>query len=257
MDNHELNLLQQESEKPIEQIDEELVREIWITLEQRKPEPLEKNAAAEAAAEKYRAGCKKSPDRKRKTWAQVFVIAAALCLLLTAIPRATGESLLVEFLQKVRADVVAFFHPDDGDNRHIPNNAIEHPGLEELRQEVLKHGVTVPVVPTWIPEGYELIELQSKEYPSKAKIVASFECNNQAIVFYYDIYVQSVTHEYIKDDIEYEKVEVAGIKHYIYTNNETHFALWDRDNVKCSIVVDCQEENLVTILNSIYNMEDQ
>ena len=75
-------------------------------------------------------------------------------------------------------------------------------------------------------------------------------------MFYYDVYTYSVTHEFQKDQTECTEYESAGIIHKIYTNNGKQFALWDRENVKCSIVVDCQEENLIMILDSIYNMED-
>lgn len=258
LDTHQLNLLlQREAEKPVSQIDEALVRSAWMTLEQREVEPLPVDPTVEVACAKYRAGCPKSFGGKARMWIHLCVIAAALCLILTAIPRASGESLLVEFFQKVRSDVVAFFKPSQTDNRHIPNGIIEHPGLEELRQTVENCGVTVPVVPTWIPEEYELIELKADYFPSKTRIVANFETSNQTIVFYYDIYTHSVTHEFHKDETEYIEYESAGIIHKIYTNNGKQFALWDRDNVKCSIVVDCQEENLIMILDSIYNMEDQ
>lgn len=257
LDTHQLNLLlQREAEKPVSQIDEALVRSAWMTLEQREAEPLPVDPMVEAACAKYRAGCPKSFGGKARMWIHLCVIAAALCLILTAIPRASGESLLVEFFQKVRADVVAFFHPNDKDNRLITDYKIEHPGLEELRQTVENYGVTVPVVPTWIPEEYELIELKTESGPSKTRIVARFETDNQTVAFYYDIYAHSVTHEFQKDESEYQKFEAASIIHKIYTNNGKQFALWDRDNVKCSIVVDCQEENLTKILDSIYNMED-
>ena len=257
LDTHQLNLLlQREAEKPVSQIDEALVRSAWITLEQREAEPLPVDPMVEAACAKYRAGCPKSFGGKARMWLHLCVIAAALCLILTAIPRASGESLLVEFFQKVRADVVAFFHPNDKDNRHIPDGMIEHPALEELRQTVENCGISVPVVPTWIPEEYELIELKTEKFPSKTKVSACFMTNNKEILIYYEFYEISVTHEFYKDDMEYRKFEAAGTEHHIYTNNEKQFALWDRENVQCSIVVDCQEENLTKILDSIYNMED-
>ena len=256
MDTHALNqLLQQEAEKSVSQIDEALVRAVWMTLEQREAEPLPDGPEVQAAREKYRAGCRK--PAKKKWVLRICVAAAVLCLLLTAIPRASGESLLVEFFQKVRADVVAFFHPDEKDNRLISDYEIVHPGLEELRQTVEDCGISVPIVPSWIPEEYELVELKTEEFPSKTQITARFETDSQTIMLYYDIYAQSVTHEFVKDEAGCVEHESTGIIHKIYTNNGKRFALWDRDNVKCSIVVDCQEEDLTKILDSIYNMEDQ
>ena len=259
MDTHELNLLlQQEAAKPPAQIDEELVRRLWMALEQREAELLPEDPAVQAAQDKYRAGCKTVPRRKPNRWVlRTCVAAAALCLLLTAIPRASGENLLVEFFKRVREDVVAFFRADEEDNRLLNDDEMEHPGLEELRKTVEECGISVPVVPSWIPEQYDLTELKTIEYPSKIRIFSQFAVESKTLIIAYEIYSISVTTEYFKDEAECTEYESSGIIHKIYTNNGKQFALWDRENVKCSIVVDCQEENLIMILDSIYNMEDQ
>lgn len=259
MDTHELNLLlQQEAAKPPAQIDEELARQIWMALEQREAEPMPDDPAVQAAQDKYRAGCKTVPRRKPNRWVlRTCVAAAALCLLLTAIPRASGENLLVEFFKRVREDVVAFFRRDEEDNRLQPDYEMQHSGLEELRKTVEEYGVTVPVVPSWIPEEYELIELKTEQFPSKNRVISHYSAENKTIILAYEIYGVSTTTEFIKDAFEYNSFEFDGIKHYIYTNNEKQYALWERDNVQCSIVADCREETLREILASIYNMEDQ
>lgn len=260
MDTHALNLLlQQEVQKPAAQIDEELVRSIWMTLEQREVQPMPDDPAVQAARYKYLAGCeKKMSGRKTKHWVlRACVAAAVFCLLLTAIPRASGENLLVEFFKRVREDVVAFFRRDEEDNRHFPDDMIEHLGLEELRETVENYGVSVPVVPSWIPEEYELKELKTESSPSEIKISACFIMDDREMIIFYEVYGASVTTEFIKDETESELFETAGVIHSIYTNNEMQYALWDRDNIQCSIVADCREENLRKILASIYNMEDQ
>lgn len=259
MDTHELNLLlQREAAKPPAQIDEELVRQIWMALEQREAEPMPEDPAVQAAQDKYRAGCKTVPRRKPNRWVlRTCVAAAALCLLLTAIPRASGENLLVEFFKRVREDVVAFFRRDEEDNRLQSDYEMQHPGLEELRKTVEEYGISVPVVPSWIPGEYELTTIKKEIFPSKTRIIAHFTAKSKTMMITYEIYGSSVTTEFYKDDKEYEKYESGGIKHYIYTNNEKQFALWERDNIQCSIVADCWEEALREILASIYNMEDQ
>jgi len=259
MDTHALNLLlQQEVQKPAAQIDEELVRSIWLTLEQREVQPMPDDPAVQAAQDKYRAGCKTVPRRKPNRWVlRTCVAAAVLCLLLTAIPRASGENLLVEFFKRVREDVVAFFCRDEEDNRLQSDYEMQHPGLEELRKTVEEYGIAVPIVPSWIPEEYELKELKTEELPSKVKVSACFMAGDREMLIYYEIYGTTVTTEFIKDETECELFEMAGVIHNIYTNSEKQYALWERDNIQCSIVADCREENLRKILASIYNMEDQ
>jgi len=259
LDAHALNLLlQQEVSKPTSEINEEKVLRILSLLEQKEIDvEVVDEAALQAACEKYRTGCKQTTRRKsRKIFFKVCAAAAILGVLLTAIPRASGESLLSQFFKKITDEVVAFFCPNQTDNQHEPSYETAHPGLQKLYDEVSRYGIEAPVVPSWIPEEYELVELQTESYPSKTRICARFKADNKAIVFYYDLYGMAVTHEFLKDDTVYEKYETAGVKHFIYKNNTKQFVLWELDPIKCSVVVDCQEENLIKILDSIYNTED-
>lgn len=259
LDVHALNLLlQQEVSKPTSEINEEKVLRILSLLEQKEIDvEVVDEAALQAACEKYRVSCKQTTRRKsRKMFFKVCAAAAILCVLLTAIPRASGESLLSQFFKKITEEVVAFFCPDQTDNQHEPSYETAHPGLQKLYDEVSHYGIESPIVPSWIPEEYKLVELQTESYSSKSRIYACFEAENKTIMFYYDLYGKAVTHEFLKDDSEYEKYETAGIKHFIFKNNVKQFALWEQASMKCSIVMDCQEENLIKILDSIYNMED-
>lgn len=259
LDVHQLNqLLQQEVAKPTSEINEEKVLSILSLLEQKEVEAEVVNEAAlQAACEKYRVGCKQTTRRKpRKMFFKVCAAAAILCVLLTAIPRASGESLLSQFFKKITDEVVAFVCPDQADNQHAPSYETAHPGLQKLYDEVSRYGIEAPVVPSWVPAEYEQTEIKVEPFPSKIRIHASFRSDHKEIMFYYEIYSATVTHEFLIDNAECELYETAGIVHNIYTNSKKRFGLWEHDNVKCSIVVDCQEENLTKILDSIYNMED-
>ena len=187
LDAHALNLLlQQEASKPSSEINEEKVLSILSLLEQKKIDvEVVDEAALQAACEKYRAGCKQTARRKtRKMFFKVCATAAVLCILLTAIPRASGESLLSQFFKKITEEVVAFFCPDQTDNQHVPQYETTHPGLQKLYDEVSHYGVESPVFPAWIPEEYGLIELTAMFYPSKTKISACFKSANKELLIY-------------------------------------------------------------------------
>ena len=57
----------------------------------------------------------------------------------------------------------------------------ENPGLQEVYDKVMELGVTVPVVPMWIPEGYELTECKVTETPTEAYLFASFLLNENEL----------------------------------------------------------------------------
>ena len=49
--------------------------------------------------------------------------------------------------------------------------------------------------------------------------------------------------------------EAAGIDHFIVKNTDAWVVVWTKDNIECSISVDCQEDELDRILRSIYTKE--
>ena len=40
----------------------------------------------------------------------------------------------------------------------------DHPGLQQIYDAVVEMGVTEPVVPMWVPEGYDLVEYKAEDY---------------------------------------------------------------------------------------------
>ena len=71
------------------------------------------------------------------------------------------------------------------------------------------------------------------------------------------IYNDNITSEYYKDGEIILETESGGITHTILRNTDTLTAAWTIDNIECSIFIDCQEDTLIQILESIYTMEDK
>lgn len=247
--------------KDLRQIDERLVQNILQEMERSPADPaLAENEAVLAACDRYRTGCQRAKKPKRgyrHLLLQVVAAAAVLCLVLMVLPIARGEGNFLDFVNKVRSDVVAFFNPAQADNRYAGGYQTDHQGLQQLYDAVSQIGITQPVVPTWIPAGYELAEIKTEVFPAKTRIYARFESLDSVMVYSYELYGMVVTHEYVKDETSYDEYECGGNIHKIYSNNDRYTVLWEHENLKCSIVVDCQEDQLSEILKSIYFMEDQ
>ena len=47
-----------------------------------------------------------------------------------------------------------------------------------------------------------------------------------------------------------------GVIHNLFRNEELWTVVWTRDNVECSVFIDCQEDALRRVLESIYVMEE-
>lgn len=131
----------------------------------------------------------------------------------------------------------------------------ENPGLQEVYDTVVELGITAPVVPMWIPEGYELAECKVTETLSGSCLFASFFFNGKELVYQLNVYSEYISSEYYKDETDIRIEEKNGIKHTIVCNEELSVAIWTTENIECTISLDCPEEILIRIIDAIYTME--
>lgn len=131
-----------------------------------------------------------------------------------------------------------------------------HPGLQEIYDTAVELGVSVPVVPTWLDDGYVLDYSKKIATPSCSKVTAIFRKGEMEAVFELNIYADNISRKFHKDEENVKAYENDDTIHYIFRNNEVWTVVWTRDNYECSIVIECQEDVLYKILDSIYVMEE-
>lgn len=255
-------LLQKElQKKPPDSLAVKLIMEV---LEERdSSEPLEVDDVARAAWEEYKQSITET-QTLRLSWRwggtllRVASVLLVLGMLLCVIPQeADAQSLWERFLH-VTDSVFEFFDPGEkNDHRVAYKFETDNPGLQQVYDAVVELGITDPVVPMWLPEGYELEELKEECTPTKVEAHIRFVHADNYVVLKYEIYNESVTHRYYKDDSTCKTIEYGGITHNVMQNNDMLVAIWTRDNVECFLTVECQEDILYEILKSIYVMGDE
>lgn len=248
-------MLQEELKK--EEPDEPLVREIGATLKERQTVP-KIHANAQYAWARYQ---RKNKTVHKKCANSGLVRAASLVLiLLTLVALVPTEAKAMNFFDRFMdwtEDVFALFSPAEsrlGEGEYVFRT--DNPGLQEVYDKVTELGVTVPVVPTWLPEGYELVECVVNSTPSKNFLTARFLAGMSEVVYQLDIYSDSVTYEYYKDDSLVREYEVDNTTFSVFSNADLLVAVWTIENIECSIFIDCQEDILHKVLGSIYTMEE-
>jgi len=82
---------------------------------------------------------------------------------------------------------------------------------------------------------------------------AWFSLDDSQLVYKLDVYQGEPAHQHYRDDNHYDEYEKNGIIHYITQNNGWWVVVWNKDNIECFLTVDCQEDTLRRILESIYN----
>ena len=250
-------MLQAELQK--ENIDDNLVRLILDVLESREMDcPVEYIPEAVEAAQKLEdIGPRTTAKVKYRRILKAASILLVAGLLLFALPRVAHAENLFELIARWTDTVFEFFNPAEPNDQPEYVFKTDQPGLQQIYDAVVEMGVTDPVVPMWVPEGYELTECKLVETSKKTGIYSILEHPYNKIIITVDVYnAADVAQAYSKDNSPVAEKELFGITHYIFSNNEICVAMWAVDSVRCSISVDCQEDALYKILKSIYVMED-
>lgn len=184
--------------------------------------------------------------------------AAVLAILVIPVfPQEAGAESLWQTLTRWTAQVVEYFSPTDNEGRILEYEfKTDNSGLQQVYDTVVEQGITVPVVPMWLPEGYELVECKVDEFPSKIRIHSRFENEEDSLVLKIEHHYTDVPRQYQIDENEYGFYEYSGVDHQIVQNYDKLVALWHRDDIEAMISAGCREEEVKQILRSIYNTED-
>lgn len=127
---------------------------------------------------------------------------------------------------------------------------------QELNEKLMQYGAGgIGIIPTYIPEGYQVVRLDSAETTDDAMYVLLLSDGENNIVLHYRLYLGDDAYpEYQKNDGDPEIYEVGGIKHYIAQNVDTFICMWRNGNLECSISGVNSREELIKIINSIYEV---
>lgn len=124
-------------------------------------------------------------------------------------------------------------------------------GYTSLEEAIYDVDRVYNIVPTWIPDEYELIDITVLENPIQKTYSALYQDGDKKI----KIFVQSYQHghpEQIEqsDDTE-ETIEASGIIYHIFEDVGTLQAVWIKDSYECYISGEITMEQLEMMINSI------
>lgn len=247
-----------------EESDMELILYIMEVLANRKGNSSEnKKAAQEAYAsflENYYPQERKNAAAKAKPVLRVLKAASlilVLGLLFTLIPQKAQADSFWDWLTRQTAEFMEFFTSKDDEARIEEYNfQTENPGLQQVYDLAVEHGVTIPAVPMYLPGNYKIDECEFIHTPAKDYISAVFIDETKTVILNINIFESEVSHSYFKNATDILQTEIEGRPFHITKNNDVWIAVWSQDNIECSIAIDCQEDTLYRVLKSIYVMED-
>lgn len=245
-------------------VNTESVRMILSILRSRAPAPRpEVTGETAEAMERYRALVARQDRQQlrrkkgKKLLIRALSTAAVLALVLAVIlPQQAEAGSIWKRLTRWTEDIVEFFTPSDNEHRFVEYEfKTDNPGLQEVYDAVVEMGITEPMVPMWFPEGSDLMECKLITTPSRNRLSVCFSLDKSEIKLIIDKYSTNVLRQFEKDSSDVLQYEKQNTTFFIMRNNDTWVVIWYQDNIECSLAIDCQEDVLYRILNSIYSTE--
>lgn len=122
-----------------------------------------------------------------------------------------------------------------------------------LRTTLAEHGVHQSIVPTYVPDGYNVSE--SKFYDTFEGVY--FLCTlsngeNEILLRYLVSNTEHPTKYYTKDDVVPEVYFSNNIEHYIMTNEQKYVISWTNENIVCDISGVLNYDDVILMIDSIY-----
>ena len=167
----------------------DLIRLIGSVLKERDMIP-EIDANIQQAWERYQK--KTQPVHKKTKIMSSFLIKAASMLLVlfalvAMLPQEAKAMNLFERLIAWTEDVFSLISPAEAqEHKEEYVFRTDNPGLQEVYDKVVELGVTEPVVPMWLPEGYELVECEVENTIAKTYMTATFSNGSADVVYQVD-----------------------------------------------------------------------
>ena len=127
---------------------------------------------------------------------------------------------------------------------------------DALDQALVEHDVRA-AVPKWIPEGFELVELNVDDEYEIVDIDAWYENGEDAIVFSI-IQVQEggIIDAFYEMNEETLRVETVGnLEVYFFSNNARNSAAWNEDEYLVYFSGDITEQEVEKMVQSIFSQE--
>ena len=255
-------ILAEELHKPAAEIDDALVRTLMAELRSRGPDPAYvDDAAVDQVCAEFKENSQKV-QHHRKCWYQSWMLKVAaivlvLGILFFALPGAAQADDIHEILSWWSDSTFQLFRPGEQPNTHEYVYQTDHPGLRQVYDAVTELGITDPVVPRWIPEGFALTELNIYPSLSNTTIYTLFTREGAEIL------ITLIKYEDISKTLQYEKnsenakvLDLGGTEHYLLSNTNNCTVAWVTNGIECSLSADCPEEDVYKILKSIYISED-
>lgn len=189
------------------------------------------------------------PNRIFKTVAAVVVIA----LVLTVGTSLTAKAFHIDIWSKFASWTKEIFQfAENSQGTTVENPEKEYNAeLKSLQDALNDNAVTEKLVPTWIPDGYEIKDLKIASTPRTLTIHAVYEKNGSELIINIRRTIGVPANQVEKNDDLLEVYMVDEIEYYIFSNTETLQVAWAIGEFECLIIGQVTLDEMRLIIDSI------
>lgn len=243
--------------------DTELLFYVMGVLAERKKNSNTQEITAQQAWESFRSNYLTSEDEAStpapkeskqftRPWLRRMVAAAAVIAILVGIPltvSAFGWEDIWNAVATWAKETFSFVTGDSqGDSAPNPENTDKYTSLQEALAETNRE---VDIIPTWIPEDYELIDITIGESPKQKTYNAFYSKGETPLSIYVQVFL---TDDPGKIEIGEEPIEVyeaSGVEYYIFENVDQMQIIWRKDSYECCISCELTMEEIKMMIDSV------
>lgn len=127
----------------------------------------------------------------------------------------------------------------------------------DLQTALDAYGITEPLAPTWVPEGFiiEAVGIDEDIVSMVNTFHVSYICDERWIIVHINMHQtasDAIYWAWEKDDINVIETQIEGCTFYIMENAGRQCAVWSNGPFECSITGDITSEELYKVIKSIF-----
>lgn len=188
--------------------------------------------------------------KKTTYWLRRITVAAAILVVILC-TSLTAKALGVDIWNVVASWANETFHfAREGQvdmSEPSPEDAIAYGSLQEI---LSANGRDFKLIPAWIPDGYELVEIKTDETPMQETYIAIYSNADKIFKINVKSYLNADPEKIEISDNLQEIYEVGGTEYYIFKDNKQYRVTWISNNFECYLTGELTKDEVLKIIES-------
>ncbi len=189
-------------------------------------------------------------DNKRKNrnipWMRGLVAAAAVIAILV-FGSVTAKAFGVDVWKAVVQWTQETFHFGELGGSEM-NSDLPYASLQEA---LLQGEITTPLVPTWLPDGYKLVEIKVDQSPLFIKYQAKYRNEKKTLIITVQDHLDKNPVYVEQSEGLVEEYVALGVTYYLFSDIEVVKAVWINGSYECDIMGNVTIDDLKLMIDSI------